>query len=340
MAQSASRAFRLLRWLGPLLLVGLIFYAGPRNLLAALGDVRWEWLGLAWLFNLPQLGLKALRWQRMVHWQGVGLTRGRAILAYGGALLLGFLTPGRLGEMAKAFTLRHDYGMPLAGAFSSVLADRLFDLYLLITLGLMGVVRFTVVGELLPWPVFLAACVVLFLPLLFLNERVARGAGAWAAGLPVLCRHRETIEERVGQFADGLKVLSVPRLLICTALTVCSYAIFFLQCECCARALGFTVPYVDMAMLMAATNVMTFVPISISGLGTREACLILFFGALNPPLSQTQAVALGMAIFLVMFVGGGLLGLIAWHWAPMGLRRAAGELRRRGTTTAPTEEIE
>ena len=327
MSKTPSKSLRLLHWLGPILLVLLIFKAGPRNLLEHLRHANPWWLLLAWALNLPQLGLKAYRWYRTVRWQGIRLGYGRALLAYFSSLLVGFLTPGRVGEMAKVFTLKYECGVPIARGLSSVIFDRVFDLYLLLVLGSFGLIRYSLVGTVFSWPV-LAAIVLLFaLPLPLLNERVVRWLGERLGRMPFLGRRAEKIKEKADQFADGLATMTPGRLAICVLLTLASYTFFFLQCTLCAWALGFTAPFLDLVFLMAATNLMSFIPISISGLGTREACLIYFLARIQPPQPASVAVTYGLMLFLVLFIGGGLIGYVCWQWAPIGLRQAVQDVR-------------
>jgi uncharacterized protein (TIRG00374 family) len=313
-----------LRLLGLALLAILVVAAGPRQLLDTLRDARWEWLLFGFLLNLPQLGLKALRWKWLVHWQGYELPYSRAILAYFGALLVGFLTPGRLGEVVKAFTVRNEAGAPLARGVASVVADRLFDLYLLLVLGTLAFVRLALVGDVIPRGWFVFLLILLLLPLLALNRRslqwgIARlrrllGEGRWA--------------DRLADFADGLSALTPPRAAVAALLTVAAYSIFFLQCFCCAWALGFTLPVVDLVLLMAATNLIGLLPFAPpSNVGTREAMLIFLLEMVRPGSPAALAVSWGVTQFLVLFAGGGLIGLVCWQIAPLGLRRAVAEAR-------------
>ena len=64
------------------------------------------------------------------------------------SIYIGFVTPGRLGEFVKAVYLKSDKGLSLSKGMSSVLVDRLFDLYLLIILGLIGIWKFDILGKL------------------------------------------------------------------------------------------------------------------------------------------------------------------------------------------------
>ncbi len=328
---------RLLRYVGVLLLLVLILVAGPAKMLRVALQTQPLWLLLAFVLNLPQLGLKALRWFLLVRWQGLRLSYPRALLAYFGCLLVGFLTPGRLGEVTKAFTLKYESGTSLSHALSSVVLDRAFDMYLLLTLGSLGIVRFAVLGAVFPWGTFLGICVLFAIPLLFLHQRVTRWAGGRLTALPLLRTWADLLNEKVNRFADGLAVLSPARILIAVGLTICSYSIFFFQCLCCAWALNFNVLFTDLVMLMAASNFISFLPVTVSGLGTREACLTYFLARVVPPQPQAVAVTFGLALFLVLFVGGGLIGFACWQWAPIGLRQAVRDFRRCTPEEEPTE---
>jgi len=329
MERAKANPLRLLRYLGFLLLVVLVVVAGPGKMLRVALEARPSWLLVAFVLNVPQLGLKAFRWFLLVRWQGLRLSYPRALLAYFSCLLVGFLTPGRIGEVTKAFTLKYESGTSLSYALSSVVLDRMFDMYLLLSLGSLGIVRFALVGTVLSWPTFIALCVLLCIPLLFLHQRLTRWAGAWAIRLPVLRSRAAFLNEKVNQFADGLAVLRPGRILLAIGLTACAYAIFFLQCLCCAWALNFTLPVTDLVLLMAATNFLSFIPITVSGLGTREACLTFFLARVAPPQPQAVAVTFGLTLFLVLFVGGGLIGFVCWQWAPIGLRQAVQDFRNR-----------
>jgi uncharacterized protein (TIRG00374 family) len=322
-----GRLGRWLRLIGVALLALLIVRVGPGKLARALAHASPWWLLLGFALNLPQIGLKAFRWRLTVNWQGIRFGYRQSLLAYFGSLLVGFLTPGRLGEMAKAFVLREEAGVGLARAFSSVVLDRVFDLYFLVVLGAIGFFRFALVGPVLSHGAFALFCIVFFIPLPFLNARVARWAARVAAGAPLLRGRRAWLLTKADEFAEGLAVLTPPRLLACVALTIAAYAIFFAQCACCSMALGFALPVADMVLMMAVTNLIGFIPISISNIGTREAALVYLFAHMTPPLPAELAIGWGLGQFLVLFAGGGLIGFICWQIAPLGMRRALGQAK-------------
>ena len=70
---------------------------------------------------------------------------------------------------------------------------------------------------------------------------------------------------------------------------------------------------------MSISNVVSFIPISISGLGTRDATLIYLFGRVG--LHAETAVIFASFVFIVCFVMSGLMGFVAWLLKPLPLRK-------------------
>jgi len=66
---------------------------------------------------------------------------------------------------------------------------------------------------------------------------------------------------------------------------------------------------------MALSNLISFIPISISGLGTRDAILIYLFSLIG--LKPELAVSYAFLIFITFFVSGGLMGFVAWWIHPL-----------------------
>ena len=119
------------RSLGFLLLGALVLSVGPARLGAALGAADGGWLALAapgfLLFTL----VKALRWFALLRLGGTRYPLGRALAVYQASAFLAFVTPGRVGDFAKAAYLRRDLGTPWAAGVASTLADRALDLAVL-----------------------------------------------------------------------------------------------------------------------------------------------------------------------------------------------------------------
>ena len=94
-----------------------------------------------------------------------------------------------------------------------------------------------------------------------------------------------------------------------------AYAVFYLQCYLIALALRLPLSYAYAAFCVSIASLLALLPISISGLGVRDATFL----ALLLPLGVTAelAISYSLLILLVFNVFGGALGAIAWFSKPL-----------------------
>ena len=93
-------------------------------------------------------------------------------------------------------------------------------------------------------------------------------------------------------------------------LSVLAHGLFFYQCFLIAQAYSLPISYFALAVIMAMTNLFTLLPISIGGLGTREAALLFLLGPMGIGMEWTLAYSI--SVFVVTFVITGLMGATAW----------------------------
>jgi uncharacterized membrane protein YbhN (UPF0104 family) len=135
------------------------------------------------------------------------------------------------------------------------------------------------------------------------------------ARLPYVHRHTTQLAEATARFQQGLRPLISPGLLSPLALTLAAYALFFGQGRLLAKALEIPVGIAYLSICLSVVGVITLLPISFSGLGTREAVLITLFAPLG--LAAEQAVAYSLLFFLTFYVGGGIVGALGWQMKPL-----------------------
>jgi hypothetical protein len=265
------------------------------------------------LLNLPMVLFKSLRWQSLMRSQHIQYTATDAYFAYFGSIFIGFLTPGRLGEFVKALHVSRDCDVSLARAFSSVLVDRLYDLYLLLIVGSAALLTLVHSGtELLTLAASLA---VLTLPLaLFLNSTTFAMAQRFGGQLGGVGQQIFAADGWLAEMRAGMRQLSLFSALLSAGFTVLAYGIFFGQCYLLALALNMPLSYIQVSYAVAIGSLVTLLPISISGLGTREAAIIAYLGTAGIP--SEQALGFSLLVFATFYVSGGLLGAVAWWIKP------------------------
>lgn len=318
-----------LRLIGLVLLVVLIIRVDFAEVYRLVRQADSRLIALSVAAIVPLILVKTKRWQIILRAQEVYYALWPAFLAYFGSLFVGFLTPGRLGEFVKAFHVQKECDISLARAVASVLADRLFDLCALLIVGIAAVFALpSIPGSAKAGAV--AALLLLVVPvILFLHaplfERVQRWTLEGEGGIG------RTLFGPRGWLTEihlGLRQLSWADFLATSLLTVVAYTIFFGQCYLLALALDLSADFLAVTFAVALGSLITLVPISISGLGTRDAVLIAYLGTVG--ISAEAALGFSLLVFMTFYLGGGLLGMLAWWlkpvpWAKLREERMAAE---------------
>jgi len=315
-----------LRFLGVGLLFLLIWWINPTKLIDVLEKANIIIIIIAVILTLPQIIIKSYRWQIMLRSQNIQYSLWNATLAYYGSLFIGLLTPGRFGEFIKASHVSLDCNVSSGKALSSVLADRLFDLYILILFGCITLVSFSDLNDIYMagLVLFMVICLTVGF-VLFISD----SGFSWLNKLFVYAIRqgilKDTWLERflgseswLVKMRAGFRLLSATTLLICSLLTLLTYGIFFFQCYLLALALGMRVTFVTVMSAVSLGSLVTLLPVSISGLGTREASIVAYLGKVGVPAES--ALSFSLLVFITFYIVGGLLGAVAWWLKPVPLK--------------------
>jgi len=301
-----------LRALGPAILIVLIARLDrPADLLEAAKRVAPWPLALAVALNAIPLWLKVLRWQLILRARGIRYGTRDAWLAFSASLYLGMLTPGRVGDVLRIRYLRHDTGARYAEGLASVVLDRLADLYVLVGFVAAAVAHWGGVLSprlaLVSW-LLVASC--LALPLVLMVP------GTSDAVLTRLYRRvaREPEADGMAVFLESLRTSAKRSALPMLVTTLAAFSVNFLQGKLLADAMGLHLSIFDVVSLQSVQSLLGLMPISVSGLGVREA----FYAAVFPGLGHTaeQGASYGLLVFLVMYVAQVVIGAVAWQLRP------------------------
>lgn len=305
-------AFRLI---GLGILVIILLQLDLKATAATLARVQWGYLLLATAANPIQFGLKSWRWRELLRLQRVAYPMRDTFLAFMAGFFLGLVTPGRVGEMSRSLYLKQDRGLAVSAGLANVLVDRLFDLYTILVLGTLGLI----LSQLLPdWALALLAAGTLgalVMPLVLLSDRLAAWGLMIVRHSPFVRNYGSSLTSATARFQEGLRPLLTPSLGGPLLLTLMAYTVFFVQAWLLAQALMLDIGIAYLAMCLSIAGVITLLPISFLGLGTRDAILIVLFAQLG--LAAEQAVAFSTLFFLTFYVGGGLIGGLAWQIKPL-----------------------
>lgn len=281
--------------------------AGP--LLDALAATDTAWLVASLALVVPLTLSTAWRLQLLMP-TGRRLSFGEATRLILAASSLNLILPSKLGDIAKAYFMARDHGLGRSYSLSLVLFEKASDMLSLLAWCLFGLALYPEKGALF-WLVTatvggLFAVLVLFLGSHRFTAGLLGGLGGLLPG---------GLRRKTGALADRLDELrrdlaASPGLVTRVALVSLGiWLLHLVQTWLFVRALGTWMPLLDNLALAPLAILAGLVPLTFAGVGTRDAAIILLYGAY---LSPASAAALGV-LFTARYLLPALAGLPFVH---------------------------
>lgn len=285
--------------------------------IALLGQARASPLVLAVGVIFPvTLALWAARWNLLLRLLEIRIPFRRALFYSLIGNFAGLFLSDTMGGFIKVFYLQED-GYPAARAFFSVFLDKTWEVAMLLSFGLAGLLAFpALLGD--SWLALalpLIGLVVIALLVKILGPRAAQG---W---LHVL---QGRFNGRVARWAGA----SVADLLHITGrvpwrgwVLVLGTSILvrfthFIYSYLLALSLGIPISFPAVVAIMSVVGIIVSLPLSIGGLGPREATMVTAFGLLGLP--SHQALAFSFLIFLAGLAWRSVC-VVGWLRRPLSL---------------------
>jgi glycosyltransferase 2 family protein len=330
-----AKTFRFaLRLVGPLLLAFVVWRMPNKGALwSAVSDAAWGWLLFAALCNGLNIHCKVLRWRLLLHILGHRYSNRAAWRSILPSMYIGMLTPGRVGDVLRVQYLRHDLQLSYADGLAVIVMDRICDLYVLLAFVVAGVAHYAQAlrGD-LAWFTWSAIAACALLPVLLLLKGPVDGL--------LEAVYRKVSKEESGQgpqrFLQALRKQLGWRLLGAVPLTALAFGIQYTQGYMASAAMGLDLSLLDVTFMLAITSLLSLLPISMSGVGVREAFLAMVFPTLG--LAASQGVAFGLVMFAVVYLATMAAGFVAWQLVPPPLQfRAESQAHVPSAQSDPTE---
>lgn len=311
-----SKTIPLMRGLGLIIFVYILFQIDWEKSRLIVSKIDAGILFAAFLLNLPVLWLKSYRWNILLGWQGHRVKTGDTFLYYLAGTYLGVITPGRVGEFVKVFYLKEAGTATISQGIPGVLADRLHDLYLLLMLGLLGAVVY------MPHALFrtfgwAALAGLLVLPPVLFAVKPSRRFIYMSADKMIRSRAFSFTKLNLTEFKGNFKKLVTIRLWQTFGLTLMTAGLVFFQDYLILSAIHIPMTYLEIIPLMALVETVSLLPVSIAGLGTREAVLLYILLPLG--MEKEMIILYSIGILLISFAGVAIMGAAAWWKKPVSI---------------------
>lgn len=194
---------------------------------------------------------------------------------------LGFVTPGKVGDVLKLFILKEKFGIKKSNSFLSYTCDRFQDLFFMSMFAIIGITFFIDMDSYKSILYFL----LFFLSLVYVFR---------VKLLSLVSEKLISINKENFTIAYNIKLI----LINLSIFLFYGLQVFFL-----AKALNIDIQFHIIAFIAAISSIIALVPITVMGLGLREGSFIYLLSAYS--VSKESAVILSLLdniVFYLIFI--------------------------------------
>ena len=218
----------------------------------------------------------------------------------------GFITPGGFGGYIRALYLKNESGQPLPKCVSNIITFNTLDFLSLLLLGLIGGFFLSSRFPLLFITILIVSIIVSSLFIFFLKKKKSQVIFTNFFQLKIFSKLKDRLEDPIDTFFENLP--GFKDILLPFSLSIFGWIIRFSELYLISRLFDIEVPYISFIFIIAVANVVASLPISIYGLGTREATLISLFSIYL--VAPENIISLSLFWFAVIWLLPSVVGAI------------------------------
>ncbi len=281
-----------IKYIGPVILVFILYRADWWEFYKALKDVAFISLIPVYLISLIKELSASYRWHLLLKSVSIKRNFFADLKLYMAGIMIGVVTPGRLGEIYKAFRLSKDKNTRIKGVFT-IFLDRFLDLSFILIISILAVFFF-IKPDIFKtfWPrAFLVTGVIV----MFLFYVVLLNCKDFSGKLLKKIFKIEISSDRIEYY---FKKFDINLLMRTGIITIIAWLINYYQIYLLGINLGIEISYVDMVFVQGIVSLAAALPVTIAGLGTREIVMINSLAVFS--VSKENALALSFLIYTLM----------------------------------------
>ena len=311
----------LLPFLGLSLFVYIVGRTGLDNITGIIRDADARILPLAPVLVVAIILVRGIRWRILMRVVDIDYSLWRSAKVWTIGFFAASVTPAKAGDTLRAFYVREDTGRTFGEAFLTVFIDRLWDLMFVLALGVVSVLVFSRFYMEIPsgWIVLTASLGIAVCVYLATRRALMRRLLKPMFDALVPKKYKEAFSLNFNTFYDSLALYRRDRGAMVAAflLTVLVWALVFLLAYYITVLFGIDVDLKYVVLIMPIVTLVELIPISVSGLGTRDATVIYFFSVVG--ISSAAAVGFSIGYLFIGTYLTALAGFLMWLRHPVKL---------------------
>lgn len=284
----------------------LVYSTGIEKILKAVSEADFILVFPALVFTVLLVFLQAYKWDLVLKSQKTYLSFWKVVKMQFAGIFYGIITPGKIGSFIKIDYLSKETGKRLSSSGSSVVIERVLDLLCVFVLALIGSVFVAnIFSEIffyvsLLFFLFAFALVVFFVFKFEKSRNLLRVLHRFLVPEKLKQKSKDSFKEFYSSFPSNYEL--VFPFITGIVYWIATYSIAFIVMQ----SLGLNIGLFELLALLPIVTLITLIPVTVSGFGTREASLIVLLGFFG--IAPEAVIAFSLLSFFVANVPIALIG--------------------------------
>lgn len=305
----------LIKLVGIIIFIVLLIKIDIKKAIRIIINVDLPLLILAFGLSFIVFLFRTFRWKSILDVQGYNYKFIDLFKTNLGASYFASVTPGQIGELIKVYYLNQYKKIHFGRAFSSIIVDRFMNLPFLLTISIIGIMFFPV-EEKIKF-VLVSIFVVCFLGIIFLalSKKISSKILRPLVKIGFLNKRKIKLKNYFREFFKGIQSLFSFDAIKPIGISIIGLAIVFFQAYILASSLSIEINIIYLCAALSISMVITLIPVSFLGIGTRDVILILLFTSIG--LGAESAISFSFLFLMTCYIFIALVGSYVWFKYPI-----------------------
>ena len=291
--------------IGIIIFIVILFKIDIKGASQIIKDINLEYFSFALVLVIPIFFISALRWFYFLRLLNINYPFLSALLVNQTSQFISFVSPGKIGELIKIWYLKNDIDAPFAKGFMSVIIPRLIDAIVLIIFFILGLTIISLHKRI----IIISGVVVISVFVLSLLKK------SGLLNRQKVLGENKTFVNNIEYFINEFHQILNIKLIFFFIITLLQYLCIFCSCYYIAESISLYITFTNVMFVVSLGNILSFLPFSIAGLGTRDATYIYILSQIGK--SNEEAIIFSNLVFVSFYLFGGIVGLVSYLIKPI-----------------------
>ncbi|KYK33140.1 MAG: hypothetical protein AYK22_01130 [Thermoplasmatales archaeon SG8-52-3] len=301
---------KLLPIIGIIILIYIIFTLDLQEIYTVFTKINPIFSIISFFAILPVVIMSNIQWQILLKKQKIKVSFFYSLKNILIGYFYGFISPGGIGAYTRALYLEHESKAPLGKCLSNIIIFNTIDYLSLLLLGTIGAILLSSVYPYLFVVIIMISILIVFLLLFFLKKEKSKHLFLKLIQSRLFSSIKDRLTESLDSFYEDLP--SFKDVLLPFVISIIGWIIRFAELFFISILFFIDIPFVYFILIIAVGNVIASIPITIYGLGTREASLITMFLFFN--VIPEKVLGLSLFWFIIIWFSPSLIGAIITYF--------------------------